>query len=287
MAHLTRWAVAGMLLAVAGCDSFRGTTLSERRPGTPSSAAEPESKEPKVEPAPPPPIHSSTRLSAGKMLESEGNLAGAIEQYREALKDDPRSIEAYTRLGIAYNRTQRFEDAMKMFLRAIEIAPEKAYLHNNLGFSYVLAARYRDAERAFRQALTLRPGYQRARMNLALVLAQTGRNDEALVEFEKVVSRDAAHFNLGLIQAADKRYAAAEESFRTALAINPASPGAAQQLARVTALRRGVGGPGSPTIASLAAPDAAETPGPPAAMPIVVPTSQPATGMPAPLPVSR
>src|SRR5438552_2306067 len=41
-----------------------------------------------------PPIASDTRFAAGQLAESRGSLAQAAEQYRQALKANPKHIEA-------------------------------------------------------------------------------------------------------------------------------------------------------------------------------------------------
>ncbi len=204
-----------------------------------------------AEKAPPPQLSSTTRISAGRMFEAEGNMPAALEQYRAATVADPNDVEAYTRTGVACNRLQRYEEATRAFLRAIEIAPDRAYLHNNLGFCYVLQERFDDAEKSFRNAIALRPDYKRAHMNLGAVLAQTGRTDEAVQEFEIVVPRDAAFYNLGLILASNRKFDAAEQAFRHSLALNPGSRDATLQIDRLAMLKaKAAGTPPAPAVAS-------------------------------------
>ncbi|MFO0972277.1 MAG: tetratricopeptide repeat protein [Phycisphaerae bacterium] len=266
-------ALLPLLLAGCGPGGFLERFKARSRPAPavstpPGAQARGDAAHPTVD-APPPKLLPQTRISAAQMLESEGNFAGAIEQYQQALAEDPQNVDALARLGVACNRMRRFEEAIRAFARAIEIDPNRATLHNNLGFSYVLTGRLADAETSFRHALALKPDYQRAHMNLGAVLAQTGRSTEAVAEFEKVVPRDAAYYNLGLILATDKRYAAAEEAFRHSLALNPSSKEALAQLQRLALARSGTkdatvtAPPGaSPIIASVAAP-AAGDPAPP------------------------
>jgi protein O-GlcNAc transferase len=255
------------LLAAAGCkqpDGAGGLTDAARTRTETKDARELLA----IKPAPPPDINAATRLSAGRMFEAEGNLPAAAEQYRLAIAGDPNNIEAYTRLGVACNRMQRFEEATTAFMRAIELAPDKAYLHNNLGFCFVLQERFDDAERCFRNAIALRPDYQRARMNLGTVLAHNGRTDEAVAEFEKAVPRDAAFYNLGLILASNRKFDAAERAFRDSLALNPDSRDAATQIERLAQLRTAsessrAASAGSPGDAAGMALSAAPSPPPP------------------------
>lgn len=267
-------ALVAITSAAAGCNLFdrksQTKESAQARTETPPEGAE--AKE-----SPPPDINVTTRLSAGRMLENEGNLVGACEQYREILKVEPNNVEAYTRLGIACNRLQKYDDAMKAFLRAIEIQPDKAYLHNNLGFCHVLRSELPQAESAFKRAIALNPDYKRARMNLGAVLAQTNRVDEAVAEFEKVVPRDVAFYDVGLILASNKRYAAAENAFKHSVALNPESRDAKRQLDRLAMLRqRNPSGDVDPAVANAADPAA----GAHAPVGLPIPTTQAAGNMP-------
>ncbi len=237
----------GACVAAGGCNLFdRNTHVKET---TQVKSDTPDAADTKESPAPD--INATTRLSAGRMLENEGNLVGAVEQYREIIKVEPNNVEAYTRLGIACNRLQRYDDALKAFMRAIEIQPDKAYMHNNLGFCYVLRGELPKAEQSFKQALALNPEYKRARMNLGAVLAQTNRTEAAVAEFEKVVPREVAFYDVGLILTSNKRYAAAEEAFKHTLSLNPSSREAKAQLDRLAMLKqRDPTGETSPAVAN-------------------------------------
>lgn len=191
--------------------------------------------------APPPKIDPSTRVSAGRMLESDGNVPGAIEQYHKAVREDPRNVAAWSHLGMAHIRAGQFNEAEAALVKALELAPQRPAAHNNLGFCYMLQGRREPAERSFREALSIKPDFSRARMNLATVLVQSGRQDEALAEFSQVVSKDAAYFNVGLLLVGEKDAAGAEKAFRAALQLNPQNAPAAAQLARL--IRRRSDGP--------------------------------------------
>lgn len=236
-----------VLLATTGCSLLRRSEAS-RKPAAADAAPEAGQT---VRESPAPAILPETRMSAGKLMEREGNLDGAVEQYRKALEADPHNVEAYARMGIVLNRLQQFEPAVRAFLGAIELAPQKAYLYNNLGFCYVLQGRFTEAEQALRRALELRPNYARARMNLGALLAHTNRTKEAVAEFEKVVSADWAYYNLGLILAANQRVNGADQAFRRALALNPNLREAAIQIAQLQR-RRGEGArPNEPLVAEM------------------------------------
>ncbi len=186
--------------------------------------------------APPPHIMADTHIAAGKMLEKQGDLTGAISQYERAIAAEPRSALAYNRLGIVYQKLGRFPDAENIFKQGAKADPNSAALLNNLGYCCLAQQHLAEAEQAFRDAIVLSQDFQRARMNLAIVLAQSGRLEDSLIEFSRVVPADAAHYNVAMICLQRRDYANAEKSLREALTINPNCTGAQDQLRRVAQL---------------------------------------------------
>jgi type IV pilus assembly protein PilF len=204
-----------------------------------------------AEDAPAPRIHAMTHVAAGQMLERQGDLETAIEQYEKAIATNPRLVEAYNRLGIVYQKLGKPAEADQMFRHGLRVNPRSAMLRNNLGYSYLSQNRLEEAEQQFRQALNCSRDFKRARMNLAVTLTRAGRVDEGLVEFSNVVSSDVAHYNVGVIRLDQGDYTTAEASFRRALAINPDCSEARDHLQHVTRLvRTRPEGPPSPTAQS-------------------------------------
>lgn len=204
-----------------------------------SQATAQEEKDLKFEsakPAPTPNIMPNTYVAAGMMLEKQGNLNAAIAQYERAIAAEPRCTSAYNRLGIVYQKLGRHADAENIFKQGAIADPTSAALLNNLGFCYLSQKRLKEAEQAFRDALVRSQDFQRARMNLAIVLAQSGRLQESLIEFSTVVPAETAHYNVAMICMQRRDYANAENSLREALAINPNCPGAQEQLHHVAQL---------------------------------------------------
>jgi Flp pilus assembly protein TadD len=186
--------------------------------------------------SPPPQIMPNTHVAAGKMLERQGDFNGAIAQYERAVASEPRCTTAYNRLGIVYQKIGRYADAENIFKQGANADLTSAALLNNLGYCYLVQKKLPEAEQAFRDALDRSQDFQRSRMNLAIVLAQSGRLDESLIEFSHVVPADAAHYNLAMICLQRRDYANAEKSLREALTINPDCRGARDQLRHVTQL---------------------------------------------------
>jgi Flp pilus assembly protein TadD len=170
------------------------------------------------------------------LLERQGNLEQAAQQYREALQLTPDLVSAHNRLGITLNKLGQHAAASAEFRAALARSPSAAYLHNNLGFSLYLEGKYAEAEQAVLRAVELQPTFRRAQMNRGLVLAKLGRYQEALAAFQLAGSEPDAYYNLALVQTDAGLYADAARSLEQALRLKPDFPEARQQLREVARL---------------------------------------------------
>ena len=198
---------------------------------------------------PKPRISPKTHVAAGRLLERQGDLVAATQQYRKALAFDPGMIEAYQRLGVAYQKLDNYPEAEHFFRRGIHANPDSAVLHNNLGFCYLQQGDHAAAEGAFRAALDKSPRFDTARMNLAIALAHALRLEESAIEFSRVVPAEVAYYNVAVICCEMGEDAHAESVLRDALAANPDYAPAKRQLETLARRPRNVAIQ-SPAIAS-------------------------------------
>ncbi len=177
-----------------------------------------------------PNILPSTRYAAARLFESNGQFDKAITQYRKAIADDDKFVDAYDRLGLLYSLQGRHEEAEKALRTAIQISPSEVALRNNLAFGLILQRRWADAERELRRAIMLDPSFTRAHINLGLVMTAQGRFDDALAQYRAVLPEADAHYNLGLAYRAQHRSAEAKSAFRRVLALDPDFTAAKRQI---------------------------------------------------------
>ncbi len=91
-------------------------------------------------------------LRAAVRLEDEGKYALAAHAYREILTKDPRSVLAWTNLGNAEMRVGRRAAAEEAFRKAIEVEPNSADALNNLAWLLYEDKRIDEAEPFARKA---------------------------------------------------------------------------------------------------------------------------------------
>ena len=95
------------------------------------------------------------------------------------------NAEIHYNLGTDALRNGRPQDALREYDEALKL--DEAFADAHMGRGLVLEkafGRADEAEREYRRALELRPGYSEAHNNLGQLLAQTGRLDAALKEFD-------------------------------------------------------------------------------------------------------
>jgi len=103
--------------------------------------------------------------------------------------------------------------------------PEDANVYYELGNTYYEQALPDDARRSYEKALTLDPQMNPARVNLAMLLAESDESDSARVLLRKALEinpNDAkAYTNLGVVYYTEMNIDAAVKHFTRALEIEP------------------------------------------------------------------
>jgi len=109
---------------------------------------------------------SVEHFNLGVVYAKEGNLAGAEEQLRQAVADEPNHPRTHLELGKVLAREGKTEEAIACFRQAAELDPGNPTTFHVLGILYKRAGDRADAERAFQQALALDPRREDSRREL-------------------------------------------------------------------------------------------------------------------------
>ncbi|MGE5048435.1 MAG: protein kinase domain-containing protein [Deltaproteobacteria bacterium] len=110
--------------------------------------------------------------------DAAGRTADAEATYRRAVDLHHDSWAAYKELGVFYNRHDRLADAVPCFERVAELTPDSYSAFANLGGIYLRLGKTADAARALRRSLDLHPSEQ-AFANLGWLAYQEGRYADA------------------------------------------------------------------------------------------------------------
>jgi tetratricopeptide (TPR) repeat protein len=173
----------------------------------------------------------------GDALLKKNDLAGAIQEYNEALALSPHSDAVHFSLGTALMQAQRWEEARAHFEEAIRLTPDFVDAYDNLAATLLQLGHPDEAITQLRRALQITDLAQ-VHNDLGNALLQMQRADEAIAEYRKAVqlNPDAAqvHDNLALALCAQKRFPEAIEQFQLARTLDPHDETARQALDKLS-----------------------------------------------------
>jgi tetratricopeptide (TPR) repeat protein len=144
-----------------------------------------------------PDAHNLLGLSLAMVDRQEDALAA----FNEALRLNPRYVEAHLNRAVVLNHLGRTSEASESMSRAAElgatdesgypavVANKLANAHSALGDDYRAAGSLADAIDQYRRALRLRPGFADIRLSLGRVLLEAGEHEEAARELDQVLRR--------------------------------------------------------------------------------------------------
>ena len=92
-----------------------------------------------------------------KLLSNRGDLQGSLDHWNRLLKIDPAHLSGMLEKGVLLHRLRRIEDAAACFARAKIIAPGNALVLTNLGVALADAGRRDEALAEFQQVLAIEP----------------------------------------------------------------------------------------------------------------------------------
>jgi len=129
-----------------------------------------------------PPVDASFYYNQGNANIQSNNNDGAIANYTEALKLDPRLIYALIARGAAYYSKGDYQSAVDDYSRTLELEPNDAGVFNSRGNAYRQMGNYQMAIADYEAALRIDPNNAEAREALELIkLDKSGAGEETTV----------------------------------------------------------------------------------------------------------
>ncbi len=178
-------------------------------------------------------VKTEGQLSLARLSERRGQPEQAKSIYRAIIAKLPQHPVPHHRLGVMAAREGKFEECDRWLSRALELDPENPDLLNDIGYCLYVRNLTDDAESFYRRALNLRGDHEGANNNLAVLLAETGRQQESLAHFKRVNNDARAHANQAYILSQVGELDRAQEHFRHALTLDSSLRPAAHGLLQV------------------------------------------------------
>lgn len=172
-------------------------------------------------------------LSMAEASERLGNNEEAEKQYQAALEQAPKSAEVLVAYAHSLDRQGRFGEATELYQRAAAAHPKDAAVQNDLGLCYHRQEMLSEAAHALTRAVELQGDRKLYRNNLAAVLVDQGRFDEAYVHLKDAHGDAIAHYNLGYMLSRKGDNSEALRHFQLASAADPTLEPAQQWIAKL------------------------------------------------------
>jgi tetratricopeptide (TPR) repeat protein len=127
-------------------------------------------------------------LGLGRALEKAGQPTGAAEAFRRATQAAPDDALSWRELGQIYVKQGKRAEAATALERSLQLDAEAPEAHYAFGLLWSQPGGDPGrAEASFREAIRLAPDYPEAHMNLAILLFERQRAEEAGYHFERAL----------------------------------------------------------------------------------------------------
>nr|WP_321512753.1 diguanylate cyclase [uncultured Pseudodesulfovibrio sp.] len=130
----------------------------------------------------------SMNLSADRKF-MDGDIYGAIEEFKLSLLDDENNLLARNSLGICYAQLGRFEEARHEFETVVSLDKKDVLALYNLGWANHRLGDLNSAEKAYRQCLKAEPGHVYSLMRLGSIEEKANHLKKATNYYRKAVKQ--------------------------------------------------------------------------------------------------
>ncbi len=155
----------------------------------------------------------------------DGNIQGAIDEFKRALSMDPGNVNVHNSLGVCYAVLGELDKALEEFRTALDLDAAEMMAAYNCGLVHYLQKSYEKSLEFFLLAERLGNGVFETAFQLGRTFLELKRTEEAIDCFEKALRRnsDSAPASRYLAEACvlDGRFEAAVNAYRTAAKKNP------------------------------------------------------------------
>ena len=162
----------------------------------------------------------------GMVSLSDKQPSKAEEFFRQGIKKNDEASYFYNALGRALSDQRKEEDSLKAYLRASSLSPDWTYPLVNIALKYLRRGDLEKAQRYALSALNVNATDVEAHSVLASVSASTGNIEDAVRQYEFVISQRPNSVTellaYGRLMLEQGNLVVAEKAFSTVLQINPA-----------------------------------------------------------------
>ena len=184
--------------------------------------------------------YAKSRNDFARVLLVSGQRSRAVAVLKDVVRDAPDLPEPHVNLGGAFATSGDARGAEVEFAAALWAEPRNFEARNNLADLLMQTGRPEEAVTQYRYAIELRPGQSSLHAHLAYALSKLGRSGEALAEWAQAARFDAqgidACLAYGLALARSGQLAEAKAQFQIAAKRSPSSTASHSDLGTIEAM---------------------------------------------------
>lgn len=186
----------------------------------------------------------------GKKLYGQGQYGLALQRFQQAIAANPNDADAYYNMGAAYHQLGRqsrnqayLSQAEALYLQSLQRNPNHVDSHRGRAVLLAETGRTQQALQSLQGWVMQNQQFSDARVELARFLQEQGDVQTALVQLEQAVQLDPTNTRalnqLGFIREQSGNYQQAMQNYQRSLALDGMQPDLS---ARVAQLQQSFGG---------------------------------------------
>ena len=148
-----------------------------------------------------------------------------LKEYEKTIKKNLDTADAYNDLGLLLHKLEKYGEAIKQYKKAIEKESDYTLAYNNWGSALLSLGDYEQAIEQYKKALEKNPNYADVYNNCGIALHKIRKYDEAIEQYKKAIEKDPdyadVYNNWGLALKNLGEYEKAIEQYKKALEKNP------------------------------------------------------------------
>lgn len=135
------------------------------------------------------PLTTEEHDNLGRIYESQGKSDLALEQYREALRQDKKHLPSLLLLGDLLYRTNDYVGAEEAYAKALKLDPKNGDILNNMAWVCIKTGKKLDkAKEMVSDAMTVNPSHRPYYLDtLGVVLLKLGNAAGAITALQEAV----------------------------------------------------------------------------------------------------
>jgi TolB-like protein/DNA-binding winged helix-turn-helix (wHTH) protein/Tfp pilus assembly protein PilF len=135
------------------------------------------------------PLSTIIKTDTAQLLVYAGRYDEAVQQAQRALEIDSGFLLGHDYLALAYTAKKDYQHAISEFQRVLAISKEDVWASSGMAWTYALAGQRRKSEAILRDILHGAKNREDLALQLAMVYAALGENDQAFAWLEKAYQR--------------------------------------------------------------------------------------------------